>query len=164
MFFYGHSYGALVAWLVAGLLQQRNSKVRVVRVFVGGEESPSRPVDKSGEYAKMTMKDFAAHLVKRKMLQPRQVNNADASFLEMLEPTKTEFQIDHEFDLAALRNRPAKLQCPISAFYEAEDDSFGLRVEHVETWSDFSEKTAAFECTPIVSKFDFLFSVLIFSI
>jgi surfactin synthase thioesterase subunit len=150
-FFYGHSFGGIVAWLVAGLLQERKSAVRVVRLFVGGEESPARPGEKTNTIAKMTTKEFAASLVKRKMLSAKQGHNADEIFLKMLEPTKAEFQMDEEFDLSKLRHRPPVLACPISAYYEAEDDSYGLQVEHVETWEQFSDKKAAFECTPVVS-------------
>jgi surfactin synthase thioesterase subunit len=39
-FFYGHSYGAIVAWLVAELLQEKKSHITVIRLFVGAEASP----------------------------------------------------------------------------------------------------------------------------
>ncbi len=43
---------------------------------------------------------------------------------------------------------PAKLKCPITAFYEAEEDSFGVKVEDVETWEKFSLNDK-FDCIPI---------------
>ena len=151
VFFYGHSYGALVGYLVAEALQ-RVEGVAVEKVFVGGEQAPSRSGSSSDpDYGSMGLEEFSRHLLARNMLTEK----FDREMLPLLAPTKNEFRHDAEFRLEKMRRRPEPLKCPLIAFYEAEDDSF-LTVDDVEPWIDFTQQRDAFECIPVYGPHLFL--------
>ena len=90
----------------------------------------------------MTLEEFTADLIRMRFLKEAQRDVAP-----FMDPTKAEFEMDQGFQQAALRQPVPRLACPITAYFETEDDAFGLVMERVETWEAFTD--GPFECLPV---------------
>lgn len=147
--FYGHSFGALAAWIVAGRLQNRkDSHLKLLHLFVGGEQSPD--VKRRGGALDLNLDEFARYLVDQSMIPShlaKAIQEDETIKTAVLSATKLEFDLDQGFDISKMRDRPPVLNVPITAFYEAEDETL-LTVDEVETWERFTAHRP-FECIPI---------------
>ena len=143
LFIYGHSFGALIGWMVAGQLQLAGHPLQVRHLFVGGEQWPGRAP--SNRYAGQSLAEFAKQLVSLGLMPD--MGQLDETMAPVVAATKAEFDLDSLFSLAAMQQPLPKLTARITAFYEAEDESF-LTVDDVEPWQEMSAH-AEFDCIPI---------------
>ena len=153
VYFYGHSFGAFTAWLVAVQLQHRNSAVKVRHLFVGGQQSPYRapnPRHRAMDVTEFGRKLAAMGYIPKDMGQ--RVEDPDVQ--RILGATKHEFALDEEFEIDKLELTPPKLECPVTAFFEAEDETH-LTMEDVEPWANVSA-VADFDLIPIYGPHLFL--------
>ena len=153
VYFYGHSFGAFQAWLVAVQLQHRGSAVKVRHLFVGGQQSPYRAPDP--RHRSMGIAEFGRKLAEMDYI-PKSMGERveDVDVQRVLAATKHEFTLDEEFEIDKLELTPPKLVCPVTAFFEAEDETH-LTMEDVEPWANVSA-VPDFDLIPIYGPHLFL--------
>jgi surfactin synthase thioesterase subunit len=147
-----HSFGGFVAWICGGRLQAKKSHLTLKHLFVGGQQAPNIRKELDVVYSDMSFADFKKQLVEWGMMTEENAQDIEDMIMA---PSKGEFAADQNFDFDKMKEVPPLLECPITAWYEAEDETF-VTVEQVEPWEQFSVRKDEFECLPIYGPHLFL--------